>query len=431
MSSSEAPKTPESPESSGTPPPSQGRSSVRSTIRSLVWSVYAPSFLLSVGQGILIPVLPGFAKEEMAATIGLVGLVIAARHIGTMIFDVPAGILVGRLGLRKTMLAGVILFGIAAVWAGLSPNFTSLMAARVLAGVSFALWSISRHSYIATVVPIDVRGRALSLFGGISRIATILGPLMGGILAEHVGIRVPFFAQAAVAILTLVMVVATTRNMTEPNRSGKSHNVFAELGTVVTRHKRDFATAGVAAVALQFLRAGREFLIPVWGGELGLGKDQIGYIATASFTVDSMLFPIVGYSMDRWGRKSTGLPAFIVLGLAIALIPLTGTFGGLLAVGLIAGLGNGLSSGFVLIMGSDLAPKDNPGEFLGVWRLISDTGGATGPIAIGGIAQVLTLGVASLATAGIGAFGALMLIFVVRETMTRSPRGPSRVKTKS
>jgi MFS family permease len=387
-----------------------------------VWTVYVPSFLLSMGQGILIPVLPGFAKQEMAAAIGLVGVIIAARHIGTMIFDVPAGIMVTRFGLRRTMTAGVILFGVAAIWAGLSPNITSLIAARVLTGVSFALWSISRHTYIAAAVPMDVRGRALSLFGGISRIATILGPLLGGILAEFVGIRVPFYAQAVVAVLTLIVVIRTTRNMVEPPRSKARHNVFAELVTVVKQHRRDFATAGVAAVMLQFLRAGREFLIPVWGGELGLGEAKIGYIATASYAVDSMLFPIVGYSMDRWGRKSTGLPAFIILAAAIALIPLTGSFGALLAVGLLAGLGNGLSSGFVLIMGTDLSPKENPGEFLGVWRLISDTGGATGPMAIGGIAQVVTLGVAASATAGIGVLGALMLIFVVKETMTRSPQ---------
>jgi len=411
MSSTLAVKEPEK-----QPPPS----SVRATIRSLVWSVYAPSFLLSVGQGILIPVLPGFAKEEMAVTIGLIGLVVAARHFGTMAFDVPAGILVGRLGLRKTMIAGVILFGISAIWAGLSPNFTSLMAARLLAGASYALWSISRHSYIAAAVPVDVRGRALSVFGGISRIATILGPLMGGVLAEHVGIRVPFYAQAVVAALTLIMVISTTRKMIEVKTAKSQHNILTELGSVVRRHRIDFATAGVAAVALQFLRAGREFMIPVWGGEIGLGKDQIGYIATASFAIDSMLFPIVGYAMDKWGRKSTGIPAFIVLGISMALIPLTGSFGGLLLIGMLAGLGNGLSSGFVLITGTDLAPKDRPGEFLGVWRLISDTGGASGPIAIGGIAQVLTLGMASMATAGIGAFGALILIFIVRETMERA-----------
>jgi MFS family permease len=414
------------------PPTGPVRSSVRSTIRSLVWTVYVPSFLLSVGQGILIPVLPGFAKQEMAATIGLIGVVIAARHIGTMIFDVPAGVLVTRMGLRRTMIAGVILFGVSAVWAGLSPNIISLIAARILTGVSFALWSISRHTYIAAAVPMDVRGRALSLFGGISRIATILGPLLGGLLGAYVGIRVPFFAQAGVAIVTLVVVLTTTRNMIEPVRSKARHNVFSELGSVVSRHRRDFATAGVAAVMLQFLRAGREFLIPVWGGELGLPLDKIGYIATASFAVDSMLFPLVGYSMDKWGRKSTGIPAFIFLSIAIALIPLTGSFGALLAVGLLAGFGNGLSSGFVLIMGTDLSPKENPGEFLGVWRLISDTGGASGPIAIGGIAQVVTLGVASFATAGVGVFGALMLIFVVRETMTGIPRAvvPTRPRAK-
>tara|TARA_B100001971_G_scaffold120952_1_gene111405 strand:- start:102 stop:1289 length:1188 start_codon:yes stop_codon:yes gene_type:complete len=387
-----------------------------------MWSVYAPSFLLSFGQGILIPVLPGFAKEEMAASIGLIGLVIAARYIGTMIFDVPAGILVGRIGLRKTMTAGVLLFGIAAIWAGMSPNFSSLMAARLLAGASYALWSISRHSYIAAAVPMDVRGRALAVFGGLSRIATILGPLIGGILAEFVGIRVPFYAQATVAIFTLLMILVTAKNMVEPQQTGMRRNVFKELGSVISTHRSDFATAGVAAIALQFLRSGREFLIPVWGEEIGLGKDQIGYIATISFAVDSMMFPLVGYSMDRWGRKSTGIPAFLVLGIAVALIPQTGTFGALLAVGLLAGLGNGLSSGFVLITGTDLSPKNNPGGFLGVWRFISDTGGASGPVAIGGLAQIVTLGVASLATAGIGAFGAFMLIFIVKETMTRTPK---------
>ena len=387
-----------------------------------MWSVYAPSFLLSFGQGILIPVLPGFAKEEMAASIGLIGLVIAARYIGTMIFDVPAGILVGRIGLRKTMTAGVLLFGIAAIWAGMSPNFSSLMAARLLAGASYALWSISRHSYIAAAVPMDVRGRALAVFGGLSRIATILGPLIGGILAEFVGIRVPFYAQATVAIFTLLMILVTAKNMVEPQQTGMRRNVFKELGSVISTHRSDFATAGVAAIALQFLRSGREFLIPVWGEEIGLGKDQIGYIATISFAVDSMMFPLVGYSMDRWGRKSTGIPAFLVLGIAVALIPQTGTFVALLAVGLLAGLGNGLSSGFVLITGTDLSPKNNPGGFLGVWRFISDTGGASGPVAIGGLAQIVTLGVASLATAGIGAFGAFMLIFIVKETMTRTPK---------
>ncbi len=407
MSSSGVPETPKAP------------SSVRKTMRAIVWSVYVPSFLLSMGQGILIPVLPGFAKEEMAATVAMVGVAVAARHLGTMVFDVPAGRLVSRVGLRRTMYAGIILFGLASIWAAISPNLTSLILARLLAGASFAFWSISRQSYIAYVVPIDVRGRVLSLFGGISRIATIIGPLMGGLLAEFVGIRVPFYAQAVVALVTLVLIIWSTRSMIEPKVLGERHGMIRGITGVISRHRRDFATAGVAAIMLQFMRAAREFLIPVWGGTLGFGKDDIAYVITASSAIDSVLFPVVGVAMDRWGRKSTGIPAFVILAIAMGLIPLTGSFGALMAVGLLAGFGNGLSTGFVFTMGTDLAPRNNPGEFIGVWRFISDIGGAGGPVMIGGIAQIVSLGAAAVTTAGIGLVGAFMLITVVRETMNR------------
>ena len=132
-----------------------------------------------------------------------------------------------------------------------------------------------------------------------------------------------------------------------------------------------------------------------------------------------MLFPVVGVAMDRWGRKSTGIPAFVILAVAMGLIPLTGSFGALMAVGLLAGFGNGLSTGFVFTMGTDLAPRNNPGEFIGVWRFISDIGGAGGPVMIGGIAQIVSRGAAAVTTAGIGLVGAFMLITVVRETMNR------------
>jgi hypothetical protein len=70
-------------------------------------------------------------------------------------------------------------------------------------------------------------------------------------------------------------------------------------------------------------------------------------------------------------------------------------------------------------MGVDFAPKDNPGEFLGVWRFISDGGGAAGPASIGGIASVFALGTASVLTAGVGLLGAGILIFFVRETLVK------------
>lgn len=387
---------------------------------SLIPTVYAPAFLLAVGQGVLIPVLPVFAKDEFLATEALIGLAVGAKHLGTLAFDVPAGILVSRFGMWRTMLVGILLFAIAAVAAANSPNFTMLFAARFAAGASFAFWMISRHAFIAGAVPTRHRGKALSLYGGVGRVAAIIGPIMGGLLAEYVDIRAPFYVQAVIAVLTGFFVLyAMIRTGGDTVNPQGHQNVLASIGTTMVAHRHDFMTAGLVAVILQFIRAAREFLIPVWGDEMGLRTDQIGYVASVSYAVDSTMFPIVGWTMDRFGRKYVGVPALLVMGLGLSLLPFADGITMLMVAGVLAGLGNGLSSGFVLTLGSDLAPLKDPGEFLGVWRFISDVGGATGPPLIGGIAQVMALASATWFTGGVAGLGAILLITLVKETVAR------------
>ena len=88
----------------------------------------------------------------------------------------------------------------------------------------------------------------------------------------------------------------------------------------------------------------------------------------------------------------------------------------MLLVSLLGGFGNGLGSGIVITMGSDLAPRHQVGEFLGVWRLINDIGGFAAPLIIGVIAQAVTLGLASVIAAGVGAVGVSILIFFAKES---------------
>ena len=392
----------------------------RFSIVSLIPTVYAPAFLLSIGQGVLIPVLPVFAKDEFFATEVLIGLAVGAKHLGTLAFDVPAGILVSRFGMWRTMLVGILLFAVAAVAAANSPNFSMLFIARFAAGASFAFWMISRHAFIAGAVPTRHRGKALSLYGGVGRIAAIIGPIIGGVLAEYVDIRAPFYVQAAIALITGILVLyAMKKSGGDTVDPQGHHNVIASIGTTMVAHRHDFMTAGLVAVILQFVRAAREFLIPVWGDEMGLKTDQIGYVASVSYAVDSTMFPIVGWTMDRFGRKYVGVPALLIMGLGLSLLPFADGMTMLMIAGVLAGLGNGLSSGFVLTLGSDLAPLKDPGEFLGVWRFISDVGGAVGPPLIGGIAQIMALASATWFTGGVAGIGAIALITLVKETVAR------------
>ena len=379
-----------------------------------------------MGQGLLIPVLPIFARDTFQSGDLLIGFLIAARHFGTMGFDVPAGLLVGRFGLNRTMVAGVVLFGISAIFAGLSGNFSLLLFSRLLAGASFALWSISRHAYIASVIPNENRGKALSLFGGLGRIATIIGPLIGGILAQFVSIRAPFFFQAFIAGLTLILITTTSRNL-EFNDKKSNEGYLIDLRNTFIDNRNAYLTAGMAAVALQFLRASREIVIPLWGDNIGLRKDEIGYITTLSFAVDSLMFPIAGFIMDKFGRRYTGIPAFIILGFSLVLIgtvdnPLMflTSYSTLILSAIMSGIGNGISSGLVLTIGSDLSPPNNRGGFLGIWRLISDGGGAAGPTVMGIIANSYSIATASFSSGIIAITGIIFLRFFVKETLEKN-----------
>ena len=123
--------------------------------------------------------------------------------------------------------------------------------------------------------------------------------------------------------------------------------------------------------------------------------------------------------MDRWGRKYAIVPSFLVQGIGLALIPLTGGFIGLAVVGGIIGFGNGLGSGTMLTLGADLAPADARGEFLGMWRLIGDLGFMLGPSIAGVVAGVLALPAAALVMGGSGVVASMIFLFLVPETVKK------------
>jgi len=185
---------------------------------------------------------------------------------------------------------------------------------------------------------------------------------------------------------------------------------------------RTFLILGLVVIALRLLRSGRQTLVPLWGEHIGLDVAAIGLIFGLSRSVELFLFYPAGVLMDRLGRKWTTVPCLLLLSLALALIPTTGGFFSLLMVSLLAGIGNGLGSGIVLTLGADLSPRRSTGEFLGIWHLMGDIGGISGPLLIGSVAQVLSLQVAPLLIAGFGLIGAWLMIFRVAETLNKDKR---------
>ena len=170
----------------------------------------------------------------------------------------------------------------------------------------------------------------------------------------------------------------------------------------------------------QLIGTGRNSIIPLYAADVvGLDLEAIGWIVTLSAAIDLAMFYPAGVIMDRYGRKYASVPSFLLQGIGMALVPLSSTFGGLLMATLVIGFGNGIGSGTLLTLGSDLAPKDSMGEFLGVWRLIGDVGQTGAPLAVGGVADLVGLAMSTLVMAGVGLAAAAVLGLLVPETLQR------------
>jgi MFS family permease len=382
--------------------------------------VYLPTFLLAFGQGMLVPTLPLYALT-IQNSFGLASLLIAAAGIGTVLADVPCGILLDRIGRRRAMMVGTLAIALSTVGLAMTSDYGLLIACRLVAGVGTALWNISRMAYLAESTSSTTRGRSIATFGGINRVGTFAGPAIGGVIAAISSLQVSFLVTAALAVAAAVVSFLYIRDGSLGARKSK-HMRWAILGQLARTHWKELLTAGSAQVFAQMLRQGRSTLVPLYAATvLGLSVAEVGSIVSLSSAIDMSLFIPAGMIMDRFGRKFAAVPSFAVMSIGMALIPFAHDYFGLAIAVSVIGVGNGLSSGTMFTLGADLAPPEATGEFLGLWRLIGDLGSTGGPVAVGGIADALGLEASAMVLAGIGMLSAVTLYLFVRETLEPAP----------
>src|SRR3970282_1148937 len=103
-------------------------------------------------------------------------------------------------GRRLVFVIGIVVFTIASLFCGLADSGEMLIAARVLQGVGAALMNPATLSIIAATFPPAERGAAIGIWAGVSALALAIGPLVGGLIAEHLPWSWIFFVNVPVGI---------------------------------------------------------------------------------------------------------------------------------------------------------------------------------------------------------------------------------------
>ena len=245
----------------------------------------------------------------------------------------------GRLGdahgQRRVFLIGVAIYVVALVFAGLSWSFASLVAARGLQGFGAALFLPQAFGLIPRVFSEDRQGRAFAAWGVIGSVASLIGPVAGGAIAEFSGWRAAFLAQAGLGLLALVAGFIALPTLPSNNQRIYLLPVllsFGGLGCLVYGIQfGEWVAVGLGVLFLGFLvlfaqRGSDEGFLP-----LELLRDRsftLGAVGVAAmgFTVASMFIPLMYWLQTVAGAtpSQSGLITAPMSVFALVLTPVAG-----------------------------------------------------------------------------------------------------------
>ena len=382
------------------------------THRRVFLPLYLPALLLGTAAQAAFVLLPLFVLDR-GGSAAAAASVVGARGLGMMAMDIPAGLLAARFGEKAIMLLAVSFIGAAFIGYGLAPDYSWFYVIAFLHGCGSSTFLLGRMAYVSAYCAPAERGRVIAMIAGSVRAAALLGPFLGGALAHSVGYALTFLCAAVAVLLALLCVFAFARTEHSTVRSLD----WRSIPTLAYSYRRVFATAGCASVSFMLMRESRTVLLPLIGAAIGLDARAIGTVVSASAMVDVALFYPAGVIMDRYGRRATAVPSSMVFVLSLVAMTLAHDYASLLVVALIVGLANGMSTGIVMTLGTDLAPPAQRAEFLGLWRLLTDFGAASGPFVVSAVVAIAPLSAAALGVAALGAIGSFVIYHYVEETL--------------
>ena len=171
-------------------------------------------FIAFLGIGLVIPVIPTI-MNELNLSGSVVGYMVAAFAVMQLLVSPIAGRWVDQFGRKRMIVIGLLIFSLSELLFGIGQNVTILFVSRMLGGVSAAFIMPAITAFIADITTLKTRPKALGYMSAAISTGFIIGPGIGGFLAE-IGTRVPFFFAAGFALLAAILSIITLR---EPERN--------------------------------------------------------------------------------------------------------------------------------------------------------------------------------------------------------------------
>ncbi|MEL4359104.1 MULTISPECIES: MFS transporter [unclassified Luteococcus] len=359
----------------------------------------AIAFCVAVGFGVMVPVLPVFARSFQVTNL-MVGMVISSFAAMRLLMSPACAPLITRFGERTVLGVGMFIVAASSGAAGLATTFWALMAMRALGGIGSAMFTVAAMTLLLRTVEPQLRGRASALYSGGFLIGGMAGPAVGGIFAA-ISLTAPFFFYAAtLGVAGVIGLLLLGKPQQDLDRAEKPAMPLGEAvrdvryrAACVTNFAQGWQSFGVRSSLVPVLVVEGLHRTPSWTG--------IAFAIAA--VAQTLALGPVGRAVDTIGRRPLMILAGLFTGVAALAMPWSSSIWVLTGILCVYGIGSAAhSTAPTAVVGDVTAGRG--GTPIAVFSMMSDLGAIIGPLAAGALADAFGLGLAF----GIG--GALLLV---------------------
>ncbi len=330
-------------------------------------------FTLTIGIGIISPILPVIAKNMGAGGLAI-GLIFSSFSISRLIFLPLFGRLSDEHGKRIFILFGLFLYSILALLYAFARTPEELILVRLFHGMSSAMVMPVILAMVAELSPDGREGKYMGLVNRSIFLGMAFGPFIGGVISDAFSEFHAFFSMSFLSLITLIIAYLTI-----PEYRSKSKKVKQKNGMT-----RNVIFALLYRILNSIGRGSIMTFLPVYGHIIGFSYTQIGLLVFLNLLISGIIQPYGGIFSDK---KGFVMPVFIsstVSAIILYLIPQTSGF---YVLALLAGI-LGITSAFSLPAVSGLVAHEgkiygNVGSLMGFFSASKSLGRAFGPLIAG------------------------------------------------
>lgn len=296
-------------------------------------------FLVMVGFGIIIPVLPFFA-EKVGASPAQLGMLMAVYSLMQLIFAPVWGRISDRIGRKPVMLIGIAGLAISFFLMAISDQLWMLFAARIIGGLLSSANMPTTMAYVADITTPENRGKGMGIIGAAVGLGFIFGPAIGGVFAKT-SLNTPFYLAGISSVITFFLVLLVLKeSLPKEKRTQDSEEP-------VSRWKAFTGPVSILFVLQLFISlslSGLEATFAYFAAKkAGLDTNHLGYIfMIMGFAGALVQGGLVGRLTKKFGEGKVIQIGIVISAIGFGLILLVHNFTTAAIFLSIFGIGNGV-----------------------------------------------------------------------------------------